>query len=299
MLRLKRSVVREPWELTWRDYYDELGIPEDSSSEDIRLAFRALARIYHPDRLHSETPAQRASAEQRFKLIAEAYDVLQSPTRRAAYDQARARSIYGVPPPPQMTVDPANVSLVSLNGEFVIRSHVTTPPDASVGLLSIECDDGDVQLKGAEVRPCIHGLATTSDATIRASIERTGVRALRLEYAVDEYRASQGVSIRLLPVPLLWLGRVHARFGWPGISALAGVSLLFTQPFISSNRTLSILLFVGALMLIAYALVVGAVHTFTRPRWWAQLRPTSRFAYVVIAIVLINLGRLIWELMFS
>ena len=63
-----------------RDYYEILGVPRNASQEDIQRAYRRLARAYHPD-LNSD-PA----AEDRFKDISEAYNVLSDPATRRRYD---------------------------------------------------------------------------------------------------------------------------------------------------------------------------------------------------------------------
>ncbi len=67
---------------TKRDYYEILGIKKSASTEDIRKAFRKLARKYHPD----VNPGDKA-AEERFKQISEANDVLSDPKKRKLYDQ--------------------------------------------------------------------------------------------------------------------------------------------------------------------------------------------------------------------
>src|SRR4051812_50016141 len=65
---------------TVRDLYEILGIGRDASEEDIRRAYRQLAREHHPD--VSRDPA----AEERFKEIAGAYEILSDPDKRARYD---------------------------------------------------------------------------------------------------------------------------------------------------------------------------------------------------------------------
>jgi len=65
-----------------RDYYETLGVRRDADGESIKKAYRALAMRYHPDR----NPGDHA-AEQRFKEINEAYDVLKDGQKRAAYDR--------------------------------------------------------------------------------------------------------------------------------------------------------------------------------------------------------------------
>src|SRR3954447_3280009 len=65
-----------------RDYYETLGVEKSANPEAIKKAFRKLAMDCHPDR----NPGDH-SAEQRFKELNEAYDVLKDDQRRAAYDR--------------------------------------------------------------------------------------------------------------------------------------------------------------------------------------------------------------------
>lgn len=66
-----------------KDYYEILGVSKDVSSDEIKTAYRKLARKYHPDM----NPNNKSEAEERFKEISEAYDVLIDPQKRAAYDR--------------------------------------------------------------------------------------------------------------------------------------------------------------------------------------------------------------------
>lgn len=66
-----------------RDYYEILGVSKTASDEEIKKAFRKLARKYHPD-VNRDNPKE---AEEKFKEINEAYEVLSSPERRSQYDQ--------------------------------------------------------------------------------------------------------------------------------------------------------------------------------------------------------------------
>ncbi len=65
-----------------QDFYELLGVPKTASAEDIKKAYRKLAMQYHPDR----NPGEKA-AEQKFKDISEAYDILKDDQKRAAYDR--------------------------------------------------------------------------------------------------------------------------------------------------------------------------------------------------------------------
>jgi curved DNA-binding protein len=71
-----------------KDYYKIMGLNENATEKDIKLAYRRLARKYHPD-LNKE-----ANAEERFKEMGEAYEVLKDPVKRAEYDNYRK---YGAP----------------------------------------------------------------------------------------------------------------------------------------------------------------------------------------------------------
>jgi curved DNA-binding protein len=67
--------------MKYKDYYKILGVARDAGADDIKKAYRKLARKYHPD------VSKEANAEERFKEMAEAYETLKDPEKRAAYDQ--------------------------------------------------------------------------------------------------------------------------------------------------------------------------------------------------------------------
>ncbi len=68
----------------FQDYYSVLGVSRDASEDDIKKAFRKLARKYHPDVAQG---ADKAGAEEKFKEINEAYEVLGDPANRKKYDE--------------------------------------------------------------------------------------------------------------------------------------------------------------------------------------------------------------------
>ncbi|MFH0243506.1 molecular chaperone DnaJ [Streptomyces sp. HK10] len=68
-----------------KDYYKVLGVPKDATEAEIKKAYRKLAREFHPDANKGD-----ARAEERFKEVSEAHDVLGDPKRRKEYDEARA-----------------------------------------------------------------------------------------------------------------------------------------------------------------------------------------------------------------
>ena len=85
--------------MTQRDYYEVLGVPKSASNDDLKAAFRKLARQYHPD------VNKEADAEERFKEINEAYAVLSDADRRAAYDRFGHAGVKGAGGAQDFTVD--------------------------------------------------------------------------------------------------------------------------------------------------------------------------------------------------
>ncbi|NJL90729.1 MAG: J domain-containing protein [Coleofasciculaceae cyanobacterium SM2_1_6] len=92
----------------FRDYYQILKVPAEATSEEIKKSFRRLARQYHPDL----NPNDKV-AEEKFKAIGEAYEVLSDPNKRSEYDQfsryhqqkGSKRKSKGVPRPDERNYD--------------------------------------------------------------------------------------------------------------------------------------------------------------------------------------------------
>jgi molecular chaperone DnaJ len=98
---------------TQRDYYADLGVKKTASAEEIRKAFRKLARKYHPD----VNPGDK-SAEEKFKKISEANDVLSDPKKRKIYDQLGFYSD---------NIDPAAAEAYARGGGFGASGFGNTP----------------------------------------------------------------------------------------------------------------------------------------------------------------------------
>src|SRR6185312_15307380 len=102
-----------------KDYYGALGVKKNASAEEIRKAFRKLARKYHPD----VNPGDK-KAEEKFKEISEANDVLSDPKKRKIYDQLGYYSD---------NIDPAAAEAYARGGGFGAGGFGTSGPGAGGG----------------------------------------------------------------------------------------------------------------------------------------------------------------------
>jgi len=88
--------LQQGFQMEFKDYYQIMGVKRDAGQDEIKRAYRKLARKFHPD------VSKEADAERRFKEVGEAYEVLKDPEKRAAYDQLGANWKAGQefhPPP--------------------------------------------------------------------------------------------------------------------------------------------------------------------------------------------------------
>jgi curved DNA-binding protein len=97
LLRPSDGRAFEDMPVQYKDYYEILGVPRSASEADIKKAFRKLARVHHPD-----VAKDKKRAEEKFKEINEAYEVLSDPANRKKYDELGANWKSGAefrPPP--------------------------------------------------------------------------------------------------------------------------------------------------------------------------------------------------------
>src|SRR3984885_2526616 len=104
---------------TKKDYYEILGVKKSASADEIRKAFRKLARKYHPD----VNPGDK-SAEEKFKQLSEANDVLSDPKKRKVYDQLGFYSD---------NIDPAAAEAYARGGGFGAGGFGSAGPGTGAG----------------------------------------------------------------------------------------------------------------------------------------------------------------------
>ena len=118
-----------------RDYYEVLGVGRDATPEQLKKAYRKLAVQFHPDKNPGD-----ASAEEKFKELGEAYDVLFDEQKRAAYDRyGHAAFTQGGGPPPEPGGPPAPAIIFFMAQEmsFAFRPFLA---GGGAGILSAVTD---------------------------------------------------------------------------------------------------------------------------------------------------------------
>ena len=104
--------------MEYKDYYQILGVKKDAPQDEIKRAYKKLARKFHPD------VSKESDAEVKFKEVGEAYEVLKDPEKREAYDQLGANwkaGQSGFQPPPT-----GKASLILAVGVTRVVIHMIT-----------------------------------------------------------------------------------------------------------------------------------------------------------------------------
>src|ERR1700735_2026779 len=136
--------------MQYRDYYEILGVTRGAEADEVKRAYRKLARKFHPD------VSKEKNAETKFKEVQEAYEVLRDPEKRAAYDQLgrdyRSGQQFRPPPDWSQRFGQANGQRFSdLNGFSDFFSSLfggaagpqgAPPPESDAGNLDISVEEG-------------------------------------------------------------------------------------------------------------------------------------------------------------
>ncbi|HMK86331.1 MAG TPA: DnaJ C-terminal domain-containing protein [Steroidobacteraceae bacterium] len=187
--------------MQFKDYYDTLGVSRGASAEEIKRAYRKLARKYHPD------VSKERNAEAKFKDVQEAYEVLKDPEKRAAYDQLghnyRPGQQFRPPPDWEQRFSFGNQRFSDLNGfsDFFSSlfggagAHARAEADA--GVLEVTVEEA---FTGTKRRVTIHenGRPRQVDVQIPAGI--ADGQALRI--AGIGHHPSLIFRVKLRPHPL-------------------------------------------------------------------------------------------------
>src|SRR6202045_2426498 len=133
--------------MQYRDYYEILGVSRGADADEVKRAYRKLARKYHPD------VSKEKNAEDKFKEVQEAYEVLRDAEKRAAYDQLGRdyRTGQQFRPPPdwaQRFGQPGGQRFSDLNGFSDFFSSLFggaaggPPPPADAGFFGVTRGEG-------------------------------------------------------------------------------------------------------------------------------------------------------------
>jgi curved DNA-binding protein len=188
--------------MQYKDYYAVLGVTRSAGADEVKRAYRKLARKYHPD------VSKERNAENRFKEVQEAYEVLRDPEKRAAYDQLGRdyRPGQQFRPPPdwsQRFGQSGNQRFSDINGFSDFFSSLfggaagAPPPEADAGYLEVTVEEA---FAGTKRRVMLNenGRARSVDVQIPSGVSEG--QSLRIAGAGGG--ASLIFRIRLRPHPL-------------------------------------------------------------------------------------------------
>jgi Tol biopolymer transport system component len=151
-----------------KDYYEILGVPPNASFEQIRKMYHGLALLYHPD----TTRLDPAYAQEKMKVLIEAYEVLSDPRKRAEYDLQR-ENILGLgtrPRPPRPQASPTTLDFGLLRrGETLTRRFTVTNLGGPVRKINFICSDEKSWFRITKVTP--FSAATPCPLAVEVTVE--------------------------------------------------------------------------------------------------------------------------------
>ncbi|XP_027359661.1 dnaJ homolog subfamily B member 1 isoform X1 [Abrus precatorius] len=161
------------------DYYNILKVNRNASDDDLKKAYKRLARIWHPDK----NPVNKTEAEAKFKRISEAYDVLSDPQKRQIYDLYGEEALKsGQFPPPSQSSSSSSSSRAFQNHHH--RQNATT----SFRFNPRDADDIYAEFFGADAADVGAGASSRRDGFFRtsngAAFGATGRKAAAVENAL-------------------------------------------------------------------------------------------------------------------
>ena len=143
-----------------KDYYKILGLERSASEDEIKQAYRRMARKYHPD------VSKEADADDRFKEANEAYEVLKDPEKRAAYDlSTRSAPVLR----PVFDRRPAGI-MVSISAVARTLNRRPAPTDQPSATFSSRCSGAALPVRG---RAATHVVPTVSGRASASAVVRT------------------------------------------------------------------------------------------------------------------------------
>ncbi|RYU61960.1 molecular chaperone DnaJ [Methylolobus aquaticus] len=209
--------------MKYKDYYKVMGLERTATAEDIKKTYRKLARKYHPD------VSKEANAEEKFKEVAEAYEVLKDPEKRAAYDQLGSHQPgQDFRPPPgweqQFSERDFSFDGIDLSDLFAAFGGARPRGAASGGRHPIPGEDYEVNVKITLQQACdgseldlrlelpeydTHGFAHRVPHTVKARIPKGATEGQRLRLSGKGGKGLNGgrngnlyLNISLEPHPL-------------------------------------------------------------------------------------------------
>ena len=176
------------------NYYEILGVDKSASDDDIKAAYRKMAKKYHPDLYTTKSDAEKKNAEEMFKKVNHAYQVLSDPQKKAAYDQ------YGSEDGPQFAGGSQGFSagfggfgdvFSDIFSQFTGGSRRANPNEPRRGddiqvrvsiefMESVKGVQHDLKFRRRETCPTCHGTGAKSASSIKTCSRCNGTGRVRV-----------------------------------------------------------------------------------------------------------------------